>query len=122
MPWAAFATIARVVANPDLTLEEVAKRLDKISNFGVLKEVLSRHFIERGEILRCYRIVNDVHQVLNEIKYTHLPQRKKEIHQEEDRLERFVALIRQAGGDPTTRKELEDFVYRNLDVSARVDE
>lgn len=122
MPWAVFTTIARVAGDPELSPEEVAKRLEEISNFGPLKELLSRHFFERGHILRCYATVNDALRILSDIKFTHLPQRRKEIHQERDRLERFVSLIRQAGGDSKTRSELEDFVYRYLDVNARVTE
>src|SRR5215207_3252159 len=38
MPWAVFATMARVVADPELSVEEVGDRLDEISNFAPLME------------------------------------------------------------------------------------
>ena len=122
MKWGVFTTIARVAADPELSLGEVAKRLEEISGFGPLKKILDKQFIERGHILRCYRVVRDAQEVLNGIRYTHLPQRQKEIRQEKDRLDRFLHLIRHAGGDPATRGELEDFVRDHLDANRRVDE
>ena len=57
-----------------------------------------------------------------EIRYTHLPKRRKEIRRENDRLERFLGFIRGTGGDPATAAELEDFVQGHLDVNRRMDE
>jgi hypothetical protein len=52
-------------------------------------------------------------------KFDYLQQRHKGIREEKDRLDRVLGLIRQAGGDPTTTQELEDFVYKHLDIRAR---
>jgi hypothetical protein len=122
MKWGVFATIARVAADPDLDLDEVVERLEEISGFGPLWEVLNRHFIQRGHILRCYRVAGDAREVLNEIRYTHLPESRKETRQEKDRLDRFLRFIRRPGGDPETAAELEDFVRSHLDATRRVDE
>ncbi len=122
MRWGVFTTIARVAADPELGPGEVARRLEEISGFGPLEKILDKHFIERGHILRCYRIVNDAQEVLSEIRYTYLPQRRKEMRQEKDRLDRFLHLIGQAGGDPAARGELEEFVRYHLDVNRREDE
>jgi hypothetical protein len=118
--WPIFATIVRVAADPESDLNEVEAKLRNISKFEVLKKVLRKHFIERGHILRCFRIVSDARRVLNKIKFDHLPQRHKSIQEEQNRLDRFLTLIRQAGGDPSTTRELEEFVHRHLDVEARV--
>ncbi len=73
MKWAVFATVARVAADPSLDLEGVARRLQEMAGFGPLWEVLERHFIQRGHILRCYyRIAYDAQQVLNGLRYTYL--------------------------------------------------
>ena len=117
--WPIFATLVRTAAEPGLSLEEVEARLREISNFDDLKQILDKHFIERGHILRCFRIVHDARRVLRKIKFDHLRHGHRGIREERDRLDRFVGLIRQAGGDPTTTKELEAFVYEHLDVEAQ---
>ena len=122
MKWGVFTTLARVAADPGLDLDGVVMRLEEISGFGPLWEVLNKHFIERGHILRCYRIADDAQEVLNEIRYTHLPEHRKGIHQEKDRLDRFLRFIRQSGGDPVTAGELEDFVRTHLDVNRQTNE
>jgi hypothetical protein len=100
----------------------VLARREKLTGFGPLWEVLSKHFIERGHILRCYRIAGDAREALNEIRYTHLPELRRATRRDRDRLERFVTLIRRSGGDAETSAELEDFVRSHLDTGRRVDE
>jgi hypothetical protein len=122
MKWGVFTTIARVAADPGLDLDGVVKRLEETTGFGPLREILNEHFIERGHVLRCYRIANDAQEVLNEIRYAHLPKRRKEMRRENDRLQRFLSFIRGTRGDPATAAELEDFVRGHLDVNRRMDE
>ncbi len=64
----------------------------------------------RDHVPRCYRNANDAQKVLNEIRYTHLPKRRREIRRENARLERFLGFIRGTSGDPATAAELEEFV------------
>lgn len=121
--WGVFATIARVAADPELAdLDGVAERLEEITGFGWLWEILNKHFIERGHILRCYRIAGDAQEVLNEIRYTHLPERRKGVRREQDRLDRFLGFIRRSGEDLATATELEEFVRDQLDVERRARE
>lgn len=117
--WPIFATVARVAADRALGLKEVEAELKDISNFEFLVKTLRGHFVDRGHILRCYRIVNDAETVIDDIMYKHVPERKKEAWQGNDRLSRFVSLIRQSGGDPATIADLEDFVRKNLDAKAQ---
>ena len=122
MKWGVFATVARVAADPGLDSDGVVARLEEITGFKPLREVLNRHFIERGHILRCYRIAGDAQEVLNEVRYTHLPELRKGMRQEQRRLERFLRFIRRPGGDPETAAELEEFVRGHLDSNRRVEE
>ena len=122
MKWGVFTTIARVAADPKLNLDGVVERLEEATGFKPLWEILNKHFIERGYILRCYRIAGDAREVLNEIRYTHLPELRKGTRQEKDRLDRFLRFIQGAGGDPVTAKEIEDFVRTHLDVNRQVNE
>ncbi|HZB83507.1 MAG TPA: dynamin family protein [Rubrobacteraceae bacterium] len=122
MKWGVFATIARVVGRPGLGLDEAVEQLEEISGFEPLWKVLNIHFIQRGHIVRCYRIARDAWDVLNEIRYTHLPERRRETSQEKHRLDRFLRFIRRPAGDPETAAELEDFVLSHLDTNRRMNE
>jgi Dynamin family len=122
MKWGVFTTIARFVADRELDLNEVVERLEEITGFEPLWEVLNKHFVQRGHILRCYRVAGDAREVLNEIRYTHLPELRKGLHRERERLDRFLRFIRGAGGDAETARELENFVQNHLDVGRRVKE
>jgi hypothetical protein len=122
MKWGVFATIARVVAHPGSDLDEAVEQLEEISGFEPLWEVLNTHFVQRGHIVRCYRIARDAWDVLNEIRYTHLPERRRETSQDKHRLDRFLRFIRRPGGDPETAAELEDFVLSHLDTKRRMNE
>jgi hypothetical protein len=122
MKWGVFTTIARVAADPRLDLEGVVGRLEEITGFEPLWKILNKHFIERSHILRCYRIAGDAREVLDGIRYTHLPELRKGMRQERERLERFLQFIRGAGRDSATARELEDFVRNHLDVERRVNE
>jgi hypothetical protein len=121
-PWGIFATMARVAADSSLGHEEVAHRLEEMCGFGLLWQVLQECFIQRGHILRCYRIASDAQRTLNrELKYTYLPRTREETRSQQDRLEKFLAFIERAGGgDPVVANELQDFVRQHLDVEERV--
>jgi hypothetical protein len=120
--WGVFTTIARVAADPGLDLDGVVEQLEKIAGFESLWEILNKHFIERGHILRGYRIASDAQEVLNEVRYTHLPKLRKDMHQEKDRLDRFLRFMREVGGDPATAREIEEFMQGHLDINRRVNE
>jgi hypothetical protein len=122
MKWGVFTTIARVAADPLLDLDGVVERLEKTAGFKTLWEILNKHFIERGHILRGYRIASDAQEVLNDIRYTHLPRLRKDMQGEIDRLDRFLRFLRGAGGDPATAGEIEDFIRGHLDTNRRVNE
>lgn len=119
MKWAVFTTIARVAADEALGLDEVVGRLEEITGFEPLWDVLHRHFIERGHVLRCRRISADAREALGDIRYIHLPRLRKEARKEKARLERFLAFINRSSGDSETALELEGFVRERLDADLR---
>jgi hypothetical protein len=119
MPWAVFTTIARVAAEPGLSEAAVAERLADLAGFGPLREVLHRHFLQRGQFLRCYRIAGDARKVLNTVRYQHLPSLRNRDRDEEAQRDRFLGFLSQAGGDRTVARELEEFVSRQCGVARR---
>ncbi len=122
MKWGVFATIARVAADVELDLEEVVQRLEEICGFEPLWEILTKHFIERGHILRAYRIASEAQEVLNEIRYSEVPRLRMDARRSRSLLNRFLGFIHGSEGDPETAEELEEFVRSHLDAERRVHE
>jgi hypothetical protein len=120
-PWGVFATIARVAADTTLAPKEVTVRLEEMCGFEQLWGVVNERFVQRGHILRCYRIAREAQKTLNrEVKYTYLPRCREETSKVEERLETFLTFIQRANGDPATARELQDFVRQHLDTGERV--
>lgn len=122
MKWGVFATIARVAADVELDLGEVVRRLEQICGFEPLWEVLRKHFIERGHILRAYRIASEAQGVLNEIRYTEVPRLREDARRGRGLLNRFLGFIHGSGGNREIAEELEEFVRSHLDAGRRVHE
>ncbi|HYH84900.1 MAG TPA: hypothetical protein VEX60_05410, partial [Pyrinomonadaceae bacterium] len=118
--WAVFTAIAREAARPGADVGAVAARLKEIAGFEPLREILKRHFMERGHILRCHRIIRDVKAVLDEIRFTRLRHLRDRSHEEKCRLERFLGVIPLAGCDVRAARELENFLREKLDTSGEV--
>lgn len=114
MPWTVFTAIARLAGDPALNPAQVAAELEQLAGFGPLREALERHFFQRSQFLRCYRIVNDATSLLNTIRYEHLPARRTQETEEQARLERFRRFIQQARGAPAVAQELLAFLDRQF--------
>ncbi len=113
-PWTVFTTIARLAANTALEEETLIQHVQALAGFDQLKEVLEQHFLQRSQLLRCYRVMHDAHQVLKTIRYQLLPALRSRDRQERAQQARFLAFIRQAQGDPDTARELEELVQERL--------
>jgi hypothetical protein len=121
MPWSVFTTIARIAIDPSLSGAAVVTRLDELSGFGPLKEILQRHFFQRGRFLRCFRILNDARKILNAVRFQHLPEFRKHDRADLARRERFVQFIRSSRGDPSVARELEEFVSLQCGTARRAE-
>lgn len=110
MPWAVFTTLVREAASSafDPIATEAAWR--SLAGFDRLRELLDRHFIRRAQFLRCYRIVKDVHSLLNEVRFKHLPEQRRHDREQKARLDRFLQFVRGVDGNQTVARELEDFL------------
>jgi hypothetical protein len=114
LPWMVFTTIARIASNPELDEEGVISELDQVAGFDQVRSTLEKHFFRRGQLLRCYRVVNDARRLLDEIKYRRLALLSRQSRIEAAQQERFLNFIRQANGDPQVAAELENFVVERL--------
>ncbi len=121
MPWTVFTTIARLAAQPALSGLAIVEQLDALAGFAPLREVLERHFFKRARFLRCYKVLNDARQVLNDVRFRHLPEFRKQDRADRARRDRFLGFIRSAQGDAAIARELEDFVSIQCGTAGRAD-
>jgi hypothetical protein len=110
MPWGVFTAVARVAADGALSTEGIVERLREIAGFGPLKRVLERRFFERGQVLRCHRIVREARSLLDEIRYRQLPRLRDEDYREHQRFERYLAFVRGAPGPADVQRELDEYL------------
>jgi hypothetical protein len=121
MPWSVFTTIARTVADTSLSGSAVVTRLEELSGFKPLMEILQQHFFQRGRFLRCFRILNDARKILNDVRFQHLPEFRKHDRADLARRERFIQFIRSSRGDPSVARELEEFVSMQCGTARRAE-
>ena len=114
MPWGVFTTMARIAADPTLDPAAVQRQLQLLSGFGTLKDVLERHFLRRSHVLRAYRIMKDTRQILDTIKFAHVPAARQREREQAARRERFLAFVQKASGDPAVAQELAAFIQDRL--------
>lgn len=119
--WKAFTTIASIAADPSLDITAIVEKLQATAGFDRLHEVLDRHFIKRGSLLRSFRIVNDALKVLNKVKFTYLPQFQGRETENAARRTRFLTFINQGRqANPLTAQELETFIWEHLPPHANL--
>jgi hypothetical protein len=92
----------------------VLEALEELGGLPRLRDALNEYFLERGHILRCFRIARDARSVLNRIRFDYLPDVRRRSASDRARLARFQAFIQQAGGEPDVATELDDFIVANL--------
>ncbi len=79
IPWRVFVVIARRLLKDD-TLENIREELEQVSGFPKLLDVLKNQFFARGKLLRCYRILARLLEIVNnKILYRGLDSYHKEI-------------------------------------------
>jgi hypothetical protein len=116
--WRVFVTVVRTAAQCGEGAAALAA-LEEIGGLPRLRETLSEYFLERGHILRCFRIAHEARSLLSRIRFEHLPAARRRAAADRTRLERFRRFIRTAGGDPEIAAELEGFVAGQLDSPDR---
>jgi GTPase SAR1 family protein len=117
LPWAVFTTLARAAA--ELDEAEFLERLHDIAGFTPLRALLDRHFFQRGQLLRAYRIVRDARRLVQGLQFTVLPKLRRQAREDQATAERFLQFIRRANGDSAVAAELAAFVNGHLQGDGR---
>lgn len=111
LDWRVFVVIARYLYRN--SLEEAIRLLVDLSGMEQLKEILRKHFFERGRLLRCFRIVNDLYRILDDLERSRLYETEKEVRSRSD-FESFIASHPQGGQNREIAAKLLAFVDANL--------
>jgi hypothetical protein len=115
MEWGVFKAIARAATQDHASVAEVAVTLEDLAGFGPLLKVLKEHILDRAQILRCHNLIAQAVRAVNEIKYTHLPESRREAKENRGRLDRFLSWLQTThGDDQQVRSELETFLRQAL--------
>lgn len=101
IPWRVFVVISEHLYQ--YPLDEAVSRLTELSGINRVMEIIRKHFFNRGKILRCFRISNEMRSILNDIERNRLYELGKEVN---------------------SRKEFEDFILshplaRNNNLTAQ---
>jgi len=70
MPWRVLVVIARELKKYEVSqIDEAIKELHKLSGFMELNSLLDTHFLKRAKLLRGYRIVNDLSNMIDSLLF-----------------------------------------------------
>lgn len=122
MEWRVFVTIARTVADARLDASTIVRQLEILAGFDKLHEVLEQHFVKRGTLLRCYRIVNDALKLIDEIKFSYLREYRHRQVENNEKRQRFLYFLQQVRGAPPVAQELAAFIEEQLAPRANLDQ
>jgi hypothetical protein len=118
-PWGVFRTVVNLMAeakSAELAIHELREQ----AGFDQLRHVLERNFLQRGQILRCYRIASDAKEVVKSLRFIDLQRARSLAQKNRPRLDRFLMFLRDAKGDPEVAAELTSFVQEKLNHDARI--
>jgi Dynamin family len=116
--WRVFVTLVTAAAE-HRDHAAIVQALEEIGGLPRLRDTLNEYFLERGHILRCFRIARDARSLLNRIRFEHLPAARRKAAGERAQLERFRRFIRAANGSPEIAAELEEYLTGQLDSHER---
>lgn len=116
IPWTVFKLIAKTFKNEPL--KKSLEKLYALSGFDNLKEVLEQHFFQRAQLLTCYKVINDLRKVLDDIEIRDLLYLKNDIAENKKTKEQFIEFVNEAKGiqSPEIGQSLIQFIEKNIYV------
>lgn len=111
MPWRVFVVISYYLYH--YPLNEATEKLTEISGVNKVMEILKNHFFNRGKLLRCFRIINELRSILNDIDRNKLYDLMKEVRSRED-FEKFILSHPQTRNNDPVSKKLMNFIEKHL--------
>lgn len=111
MPWRVFVVIAEHLYQ--YSLEEAVTRLSEISGINRVMEIIRKHFFNRGKLLRCYRVSNELRAMLNDMERNRLYELGKEVRSRKE-FEDFILSHPMARNNNATAHKLLNFMKTYL--------
>ncbi len=118
--WRVFVTIIAEVRGGG-TDTDIGQRLADIGGFEALNETLRRHFLERAQMLRCHRVMNEGREAVSDLRFGHILPLHRRATSDAAQLSRFLSFVAHSTGDPEVGTELEAYLRRQLDSRDRVE-
>lgn len=117
LPWSTFTMMARTIAqHPTDNLIEIEAELREVAGFAPLKQILEQRFVERGHLLRAFRIVQQALEILDRIYRRGIPSLETRVKVQLEKLQRFRDFLKKVNvpgndiGMEVVRHELEEFI------------
>ncbi len=119
MLWRVFVVIAGYLYN--YPLDKAISKLTDIAGINRVMDIIQKHFFNRGRLLRCYRISNELRSILSDIERNRLYKLGKEVRSRKE-FEDFINSHPQARGNNTTAQKLMNFMKTYLKTEKEMDE
>jgi hypothetical protein len=109
--WRVFTAVIMAARTADVPLRQ---RLRELAGIDSLQTTLNAHFLERGHILRCFRIARDARAILNHLRFYDLREARRRGLSERAQLARFLQFADTWGNGSDVAVELRDYLERQL--------
>jgi DNA-directed RNA polymerase subunit F len=117
MQWMVFVTVVQTAIQANFNVDFVVEKLEELTGFKPLRELLDRQFLRRGSLLRQYRIVQRIKQLLENIRYIKVRQIRSREEAQADKLKRYLRLVQaSASADADTARELAEDLRKWMPV------
>jgi hypothetical protein len=119
IPWRVFVVISHYLYN--YPLKDAITKLADISGVNRVMDIIQKHFFNRGKLLRCCRISNELSSILNDIERNRLYELGKEVRSRKE-FENFINSHPQARNNNATAWKLKSFLKAYLKTEKEMDE
>ena len=108
LPWRVFYCIAKELYHNNV--DDAVRNLIAYSGMEQVKKILEKQFFNRSRIIRCSKIVTDLHHILSEI----INRRLYDIRYEVANREEYIKIVKRAEGNTELKNALLSFIERNI--------
>lgn len=119
IPWRVFVVISEHLYR--YPLDEAVARLTEISGINRVMDIIKKHFFNRGKLLRCYRISNELRSILNDIERNRLYELGKEVRSRKE-FEDFILSHPMARNNNPIAQKLMNFMKTYLKTEQELDQ
>lgn len=113
LPWRVFYCIAKELYSHEV--DTAVRNLITYSGMEQVRTLLERQFFNRSRVIRCSKIVGQVHAILRELTNRYFYDTRFEVNNREN----YLKLVKAANGDADAKVSLAKFIERNICTKAQ---